>query len=254
MRFLLLPACLGLFMVSSVTGCARVSPDDATAKQLFRDKQVLELVLAAERGNVAKIDRLISEGVDVNAQGRSGATPLRRALVARNEKGYLALLQHGADPDMQDDRGDTITHVAAKAEGTFWLQTALEYNANAEAVNTGHPHAPNNTPIYYAIYKERTANVQVLIDAGANLNHVDGHGYTPLLCATEGCDYDIVYALLQGGADYRKETKQRPNIIDFHFRGRTEDLAHPDQREWFPQGRTVFEDEGVDLSEREHTE
>lgn len=241
---------LSLFLVALLAflGCDPVDPERDSANRLFRNKQVLALVEAAEHGDVPTIDCLVGQGVDVNARGKAGATPLLRALVASNKDGYLALLKHGADPNQHTVRGDTITHVAAEADSTYWLEQALKYSADPNSTNTGYPHCPGCTPIFYAIFKERTENVQVLIDAGANLDHVDDDGYTPLYCACEGADYDIIYALLKGGADYRLATSTRSNVIDHHFRGRKEEWALPEQRPWFRKVVAFLEEQGVDLS------
>lgn len=241
--------------VAVATGCKRVDPEKATAKQLFRDKQVLALVEAAEQGDVAKIDRLVDDGVDVNAHGKSKATPLRRALVARNKEGYLALLKHGADPNLRDDRGNGIIHLAAEAKSTFWLENAIKFGGDVDLVNVGHPFYPDITPIYYAIYKEdRSENVKILIKAGANLNHQDDINQTPLMIASQAAEYECVLALLKAGADYRIKNNHGRDVIDFHFRGRTEDLISAKQLLWFRKVIAFLEKEGVDLSEKPNAE
>lgn len=242
----------GLLLICSVTlaGCRQLDPEKSTAKQLFRDKDVLALVEAAERGDVATIDRLVQQGVDVNARGKSGATPLLRALVARSKKGYSALLKHGADPNLQDYRGNTITHIAAEAPDPFWLSEALEHGADPNSINTDHPFCPNSTPMYYAIYDERTENVKLLIEAGANLNHQNDYGRTPLHIASAQGDFDIVLELLEAGADYRIEDMHGRDVIESSLRGRAELPLAEDQKQWLGKVMAFFEAEGVDLSEK----
>lgn len=231
------------------TGCEQLSPEDSSAEELFRNKKVLALVKAAESGDIKTIDRLVQEGVDVNSRGKSGATPLLRALVSRNKEGFKALLKHGADPDLQDYRGDTITHYAAEAKETFWLKEVLAHGANPDSINTGHPYTKDKTPIYYAIYKERMENAKLLINAGANLNHHSKDARPPLHTAAEHAEYGIVLALLEGGADYSVKDMHGKDLIDFDIRGRSKSPFGKGKKQWFDKVVTFLEAKGVDLSE-----
>ena len=77
-----------------VVGC---SPG-LKAREIFKDKKVRSLAIAAEEGSTNKIDQILAEGVDVNSVGDEGVTPLAWALLKMNKVGFEHLLKRGADP------------------------------------------------------------------------------------------------------------------------------------------------------------
>src|SRR3989442_1638727 len=93
---------LGLFAVALIFigGCTptREQVGHMNAKSLFRDAQVAELVLAAERGDIERISALSKEGVDVNTKGRYNLTPLLRSIEKKQKESFSRLLMLGADP------------------------------------------------------------------------------------------------------------------------------------------------------------
>lgn len=59
-----------------------------------------QLVKAASDNDVAKINRLIAKGADVNGTNRYGMTPLLTAVSYHNVDAVKALLEAGADPNL----------------------------------------------------------------------------------------------------------------------------------------------------------
>lgn len=57
------------------------------------------------------------------------------------------------------------------------------------------------TPLVYAVRSNDIATVQVLLDAGADVNQVTGYGWSPLLVATQNRYYRLGAFLLNRGAD-----------------------------------------------------
>ena len=122
---------------------------------------------------------------------------------------------------------------SAEEEDSFWLSKALEHGGNANVVNEGNGHYPNSTPLFYAIYKERVKNVMVLVKAGADVNHRNGHGVAPLLVAAGTGKYEAVVTLLEAGAD-QKLLDNHGNSLATWFNGRNDCLvADEDQIPWF---------------------
>src|SRR5688572_20880315 len=67
--------------------------------EIFQDRDVRALANAAARGQVTKIEELITEkGINVDSEGYIGITPLWWALQRKNLPGFEKLLQLGADP------------------------------------------------------------------------------------------------------------------------------------------------------------
>ena len=85
---------------------------------------------------------------------------------------------------------------------------ALKHGGDPNALNMGNRYSPNSTPLFYALYHKhlyiesgRVRKVELLISAGANINHQDAEGGTPLRRAAESGAYEIVLRLLLEGAD-----------------------------------------------------
>ena len=62
---------------------------------------------AAERGDVGAVEKLVSEGVDVNVRDEGGATPLHAAAFAGHRDVIRLLIKKGADINLEDNDGDT---------------------------------------------------------------------------------------------------------------------------------------------------
>ncbi|HYV37455.1 MAG TPA: ankyrin repeat domain-containing protein [Gemmataceae bacterium] len=207
------------------------------AKSLFSDPQVLKLVQAAEQGDEKTIDELVKQGVDVNAKGRYGVTPLLRCLWAQNKKGYSKLLGHKADSNILNERGQSVMSQAALADNPFWLDQALKNGGNPNLVNKGSKFNPGETPLFYAIGNQRTENAKLLIAAGADIHHKNEKGYFPLMLAVSRPAYPIAYLLLEAGADYhQKEPFGGKNAVEW-ISGRNLDSIPPhmvdEQGPWY---------------------
>ena len=101
-----------------------------------------ELHKAAIAGDVAKLNRLIKAGADVNATSKDGWTPLHWAARKGHTDAVIALLEAGADVNATDER--------------------------------------DLTPLYWAAFKGHTDAVIALLEAGADVRATDNRGRTPL--------------------------------------------------------------------------
>jgi ankyrin repeat protein len=60
----------------------------------------------------AALKTLLENGAVVDAKGESGFTPLQHAIMMKNHQASIELLSHGADPRIENDRGDDAFAVA----------------------------------------------------------------------------------------------------------------------------------------------
>lgn len=185
---------------------------------------------AAQRGDVAQIQRLGTSTAVVNAPDSYGRTPLHVAAFARQRKAIRALVKAGADMSkLESDKYDAVT-IAAVADDEETLRVLLQLGASAKlttsrwdgtaliaAAHLGHDGvvrqliqagAPldhvNNLHWTAAIEavvlgdggKRHQATLKALIDAGANLKLTDRQGQTPLqLAKTRG--FNEMVAMLE---------------------------------------------------------
>ena len=90
--------------------------------------------------------------------------------------------------------------VAASADQTSFLSLIKlnDYTGLQEYIDQGHDleitNADGETPLYYAVRLNRSQSLAILMEAGANPNPFNLHGYTPLSIAIHGKHLDIVRA------------------------------------------------------------
>ena len=97
---------LGVMMLAFVTaGCGGAKP-----------QKTMTLFEAAAEGNLAEVQRLLSEGADVNAPDPSGATPLHAAVYGRHKDVIRLLVNEGADVNARDNDGDSPADFAANTD------------------------------------------------------------------------------------------------------------------------------------------
>ncbi len=151
-------------------------------------------VRKADMDSFEFIKKLIDKGADVNWRvqestwyrtvftalwvNEAGATPFWRASQSSDVAVMKLLLEHGADPKIATNVGNTALHVAA---GIGWVEgITYEWSkeANIEAVklllSLGlDPNAQaqtGRTPLHGAGHKGRPEIIQILVDAGAKLD------------------------------------------------------------------------------------
>ncbi len=171
----------------------------------FPDPQVIALVRAVGQGDIESIDRLAAAGANVNALGRNSKargwqemTPLLWSRLAGRKNAFRRLLELGADPNATVRGVGSIVRFAAGSDDSEWLQIALAHKGNPDIV-TG---KIGDTPIFRTIQRESLKNLEILIEAGADLNHKTKSGDPPVNFAAAINRFDAVYCLLEAGADF----------------------------------------------------
>ena len=167
------------------------------AKDHFSNSDQLALAEAAARGKVRKIDELLKGGADINAQGKDNMTSLLWSMLKKNKAGFRHLLERGADPNVQTPSGYYVMSIAASADDLEYLDLLLSHGGDPNLVDS----KEGITPIFRGIGSLKLANVRRLIAAGANLDFRDQQGGTPAIYAAIQRQYNMVYSLLEAGAD-----------------------------------------------------
>lgn len=214
------------------SGCSKVAKTIASAtertwhekfnwkaEEYFSDPQVIALCRAIEAEDLEEIDRLGAAGADVNAKGKGNMTPLLWAFPDNKPERFIRLLQHGADPNVivtsqfntgraGIQLGDSITHLAAKSR-FHHFKHVMEHGGDPNLVNEY-----NETPLFSVIKGsggQRQERIQLLIDKGADLDHMSALETTPVMQAVSwGGQYRFALMLLNAGADH---TVYRPDQL-----------------------------------------
>lgn len=190
---------------SSAVAHARAKGKTATAERLVRAgadpaaeaTPAARLILAAEQGELAEVERALAEGAPVDAPDDRDEQLGRTALMLAAARGHLPcvdeLLGAGADVNRSDDHGEENP----VKPGAFWMRDdSRGRNALMLAAEAGHTEA-----------------VQRLLGAGAETGHADRTKENALVLAASGGHVECVRALLDAGADPNQRGADRRNAL-----------------------------------------
>ncbi len=169
---------------------------------------------AIRTGRIDHLGDLLEAGADPNKEEKNGVTPLIWSMIKQNIISYEWLILHGADPNYIAKNTDknvlSVMQAAAIAEDSNYLQIALKYGGNP---NQRLP-ISDGTILISAVENNRINNIKLLINAGANINHQDKNGYTPIMMAVLANRYQICCVLMELGADIKLKTNNGNNVCD----------------------------------------
>jgi len=143
------------------------------------------------------------QGVDVNAKGKKGATPLTCAIENHHEDCAKLLLEEGhADINAGEGSWNPILSAAFKGDvaSLKFLIANSKGNLDVEMVQK---EAKGYHAIHFAAASKDNGPelCATLLDAGADINSLNDNGQTPLHIAVFWNNVDVVKLLLERGAD-----------------------------------------------------
>lgn len=169
-------------------------------KDIFAGRpEVAALAAAAGSGDIYEIDRLVGLGTDVNYLGKGNISPLLWALLRENKRGFEQMLEVGARADLLRNGMRSTLDIIALNPDSDYLRMALAHGANPNTVNDWN----FQTPIFETLEDSLIENMNMLIDAGADINFQNRAGTTPLIFAAGQNHYHVAFILLKSGADFR---------------------------------------------------
>ncbi|WP_291548248.1 ankyrin repeat domain-containing protein [Bosea sp. (in: a-proteobacteria)] len=164
------------------------------------------LLAAAETGHTAEVERLIHEGVDLEARDPQGRTALLLAVAGNHVVAAKALLAAGASPNTQAANRDTPWLLAGASGRTEIVAAMLPLKPDLSLRNRYGGNA-----LIPACERAHVETVKLLLTSGIDVNHVNDLGWTCLL--------EIVI-LGDGGPRHREVTRMvlaagaDPNLAD----------------------------------------
>lgn len=157
------------------------------------------VVAASWATSLGVLEALLEKGADPNIQdvttGRTALHQYRRG-PSSSPATAEALLQHGASPDLADREGETPVHSIAFAGDLDDLKLYLAYSRDpAAALRRATSHG--ESPLHYAAAGGRVDVVEFLLDYGLDVNATNSNGWTPLLCSLMPTDRKHVSAAVE---------------------------------------------------------
>ncbi|AVP86977.1 hypothetical protein phytr_130 [Candidatus Phycorickettsia trachydisci] len=179
-----------------------------TQQKITTGPKVQELVICVRHGDKDEVERLLEEGVDINAKWRGNAlTPTALHEVARFQRKKVKnsadtnaekedmvryLIERGASVNIQDGIGATPLHYAVQNGSQSIVQYLIEHEAKIDTQDE-----LGKTPLHYAAEDGNLGTIQSLIERGANIEVADKGGKTPLHYAIENGSQSIVQYLIE---------------------------------------------------------
>lgn len=204
--------------------------------------------LAASKGNIEGMDLLLKYGADVESKDAGGKTPIMEAAKNKQANAIRWLVEeHNANIEANSKIGggvmmwgaifgdlDTVQALidmgapldqVVPATGYTALTWAAGHNSNSDVVriliesgsDIEHRDVIESaTPLMHAVRTGNLKNVQLLLEAKAEVNTVDKEGRTPLIIGSsfQNVEVDKIQALLDSGADLSIKDKSGNNALD----------------------------------------
>ncbi|MSQ70705.1 MAG: ankyrin repeat domain-containing protein [Betaproteobacteria bacterium] len=172
----------------------------------FAQNADMRLIAAAESGNVAEIDRLLTAGARVDARDARGRTALLAATHANRIEAARRLIAADADVNAKDTLQDSAYLYAGASGQLEILQMTLKAGADLKSTNRY-----GGTALIPACHYGHVETVRALLETAIAIDHVNNLGWTALLEAVILGDggarhTEIVRLLLAKGAN--------PNLPD----------------------------------------
>ncbi len=219
-------AVTGILALVFSTGCMGLANGMSTEELIFEKSPYVEAAKAAEQGDVATLKKLISQGIDLNHEGKEtrgdwGAdtmTLLTWAVLNDSFKGTEELLKAGADPNKSTGRGMTSLMLASASKNEKLFELLLiQYKADPNKVFIGQ----RETALTIALQERRNLGerrfdrAETLLKRGANIDVNMDRGETALIRFGIQEDWRAVYWLLEHGANYEARNKIGATVMCF---------------------------------------
>jgi len=241
------------------------------AEEFFDDPKVIALCKTIEAGDLAAIDRLVAEGADVNAKGKGNMTPLLWAFPENKPEVFKRILEHGADPnvrvtsdfdtDWRISPGHSVLHLAADTAFPNYFKYVMQHGGdpnlirerllNPERLIEGH-WFPHHSPLIAVIRgrcPDKKEAVQLLIDAGADLNYRTDTNERALCTSVSAGLFSITLQLLEAGADFNFLKEGGSTFVHFLLssRERVWSITTLEDREYYDKVLEWLKTNGTDL-------
>lgn len=121
-----------------------------------------ELIEAAGKGDILRVNELLAEGADVNAKNNYGVTALMGASFEGRVETVKALLAEGADVNVKDKKGITALMFTSGFGHVEIVKALMDKGADVNAKSKR-----GSTALMFALKEWRVEIVQLLKKAGA---------------------------------------------------------------------------------------
>jgi hypothetical protein len=187
-------------------------------KMFFEQPDMIAACQAVQDKSMDRLQQMQANGFDWNAQGKGGTTILFWALLAEDFSIYEQLLKWGADPNIKItiadsvrlgafkeyvDEGDTVFAITSRLiYRQHWFEATLTYGGDSHFVGKRFRSSLIHELLLQQgqLMDDGLRPLKMLIDAGADLNHIDENGWSPVILAFTGNQPQATVLLIEQGA------------------------------------------------------
>jgi len=148
---------------------------------------------------------VLESGADVDSVDDGHSALLHGASYSRSVKVARLLLDHGANINVRNGKGQTPLHIASgrdadeiREDSFDVISFLVERGADVHALDDNHL-----TPLHFASQRGNDKAARLLLGHGAVVHALDGNHRTPLHLASESGNTEAARLLLEHGADVR---------------------------------------------------
>ena len=211
------------------TGAIYSTPNRSIRALLYRSIKGTSvntvLMSEARNNNYANIGWLLSNGADPNTRDSSGMTVLMYATSHNNPNAVKKFIAAGADINAADNRGKTPLMYAAEKRLVEIVRIFIDNNVNTDDVDI------YDSSALITAFKEPYINVdkltntvELLVNAGANVNIVDKFNNTALKMAAEKRTTEPLQLLIRAKAELNNTAGGITALMAAASLGRTENV------------------------------
>jgi hypothetical protein len=211
---------LHLMLSCLLLSCSNINRDKPVDKsgltgddyRLFQNTPAWELAKAVQDEDEKKINEIVAKDQKlINYQDpKYGNTLLNLTIMNQQIKPFKILLANKADVNIHNNYDGTSALIEAcsyKQYNTKFVEILLQNRANVNDVEIGERRDGNSTrftPLMAAAKTGKLDLVELLVKNGADINFQNEYKQSALNRAVMQSKYNIVFYLLQKGADYTK--------------------------------------------------
>lgn len=147
------------------------------------------LIESIFKNDLAGLRAALAGGATPNGRDNTGRTPLIHAATDNQLEAARLLLDFGAQVDIQDVLGNSALHYAAQGYHPELATMLISHGATVDIQDEY-----GNTPLWRAVFNSagRGELISILLKAGADRNHRNQRGKSPLELAKTIANFNIV--------------------------------------------------------------